>query len=139
MNLCQQILPACKALPERRYIFLSRGGLAQRAPLQTQLARTISPSACAVCQRGGIERIDLREYGFTAAPLRIVQQGGVCFTGQEDGPDVRRVLFLTGCQQARAVRRDGIVVRPVQHEHRHAGCRCGLRAGDVCRRAEAHR
>ena len=24
MNLCQQILPACKALPERRYIFLSR-------------------------------------------------------------------------------------------------------------------
>ena len=112
MNLCQQILPACKALTERRYIFLSRGGLAQRAPLQTQLARTISPSACAVCQRGGIERIDLREYGFAAAPLRIVQQGGVCFTGQEDGPDVRRVLFLTGRQQARAVRRDSVVIRP---------------------------
>ena len=88
MNLCQQILPACKALPERRYIFLSRGGLAQRAPLQTQLAHTISPSACAVCQRGGIERIDLREHGFAAAPLRIVQQGGVRFAGQEDGPDV---------------------------------------------------
>ena len=34
MNLCQQILPACKALPERRYIFLSRSGLVQRAPLQ---------------------------------------------------------------------------------------------------------
>ena len=46
MNLCQQILPACKALPERRYIFLSRGGLAQRAPLQTQLACTVLSAAC---------------------------------------------------------------------------------------------
>ena len=46
MNLCQQILPACKALPERRYIFLSRGGLVQRAPLQTQSVHTILTVAC---------------------------------------------------------------------------------------------
>ena len=34
------------ALTERRYIFLSRGGLVQRAPLQTQLVHTILTAAC---------------------------------------------------------------------------------------------
>ena len=35
------------ALTERRYIFLSRGGLVQRAPLQTQSVHTILTVACA--------------------------------------------------------------------------------------------
>ena len=34
------------ALTERRYIFLSRGGLVQRAPLQTQSARAILSMPC---------------------------------------------------------------------------------------------
>ena len=45
-----QRLPACKALTERRYIFLSRGGLVQRAPLQTQSVRTILTMACTNCK-----------------------------------------------------------------------------------------
>ena len=36
-----------KALTERRYIFLSRSGLVQRAPLQTQLVFTFLSVACA--------------------------------------------------------------------------------------------
>ena len=36
-----------KALTERRYMFLSPGGLPQRTPLQTQLARAILTLACA--------------------------------------------------------------------------------------------
>ena len=35
-----------KALTERRYIFLSRSGLVQRAPLQTQLVFTFLSVAC---------------------------------------------------------------------------------------------
>ena len=38
------------ALTERRYIFLSRGGLVQRAPLQTQSVRTILTTACTDCK-----------------------------------------------------------------------------------------
>ena len=45
-----QRLPACKALTERRYIFLSRGGLVQRAPLQTQSVHTILTAACTNCK-----------------------------------------------------------------------------------------
>ena len=41
-----QRLPACKALTERRYIILSRGGLVQRAPLQTQSVRAILSMPC---------------------------------------------------------------------------------------------
>ena len=37
------------ALTERRYIFLSRGGLVQRAPLQTQSVHTILTAACTGC------------------------------------------------------------------------------------------
>ena len=40
------MLPACMALTERRYIFLSRGGLVQRAPLQTQSVRAILSMPC---------------------------------------------------------------------------------------------
>ena len=35
-----------QAVTDRRYIFLSRGSLAQRAPLQTQLVHTILTAAC---------------------------------------------------------------------------------------------
>ena len=38
------------ALTERRYIFLSRGGLVQRAPLQTQSVHTILTAACTNCK-----------------------------------------------------------------------------------------
>ena len=38
------------ALTERRYIILSRGGLVQRAPLQTQSVRTILTTACTNCK-----------------------------------------------------------------------------------------
>ena len=46
----RRILQACKALTERRYIFLSRGGLVQRAPLQTQSVHTILTAACTNCK-----------------------------------------------------------------------------------------
>ena len=38
------------ALTERRYIILSRGGLVQRAPLQTQSVHTILKAACTNCK-----------------------------------------------------------------------------------------
>ena len=38
------------ALTERRYIFLSRSGLVQRAPLQTQSVHTILTTACTDCK-----------------------------------------------------------------------------------------
>ena len=38
------------ALTERRYIILSRGGLVQRAPLQTQSVHTILTAACTDCK-----------------------------------------------------------------------------------------
>ena len=38
------------ALTERRYIILSRGGLVQRAPLQTQSVHTILTAACTNCK-----------------------------------------------------------------------------------------
>ena len=38
------------ALTERRYIFLSRSGLVQRAPLQTQSVHTILTAACTNCK-----------------------------------------------------------------------------------------
>ena len=45
MLLCN--LSACKALTERRYIFLSRSGLVQRAPLQAPSGPfPIVPPAC---------------------------------------------------------------------------------------------
>ena len=57
-----------KALTERRYIFLSRGGLVQRAPLQTQSVHTILTAACTNCKC--LPEIATSAYGLLAMTSR---------------------------------------------------------------------